>query len=63
MRQLGRLEVTMNGGKCGRHTADGNPPNKDIKKPKKGEINFLPENPEGMDDQTWKEFVRSLSMK
>ncbi|KTF79519.1 hypothetical protein cypCar_00042888 [Cyprinus carpio] len=58
MRQLGRLEVTMNGGKCGRHTADGNPPNKDIKKPKKGEINFLPENPEGMDDQTWKEFVR-----
>ncbi|XP_028970228.2 sterile alpha motif domain-containing protein 3 [Esox lucius] len=51
MRLLGRLEVTVNGGKRGRHTTDGNPPNKDIKKPKKGEINFLPENPEGMDDQ------------
>lgn len=50
--QLGRLEVTVNGGKRGRHTTDGNPPNKDIKKKKKGELNFLPGNPVfGMDDQ------------
>ncbi|KAF3837554.1 hypothetical protein F7725_005018 [Dissostichus mawsoni] len=28
----------------------GLPPHKDIKRPRKGEINFLPENPEGMDD-------------
>ncbi|MCI4379281.1 hypothetical protein PGIGA_G00226140, partial [Pangasianodon gigas] len=38
MRQLGRLEVTVNAGKRGRHTTIGNPPNKDIKKPRKGEI-------------------------
>ncbi|XP_073718053.1 uncharacterized protein [Misgurnus anguillicaudatus] len=51
MRQQGRIEVTVNAGKRGRDTTIGNPPNKDIKKPRKGEINFLPENPEGMDDQ------------
>ncbi|RXN31607.1 sterile alpha motif domain-containing 3-like protein [Labeo rohita] len=50
MRKLGRLEVSINAGKRGRHTTTGDPPNKDIKKPRKGEINFLPENPEGMDD-------------
>ncbi|KAI9531412.1 hypothetical protein NQZ68_041623 [Dissostichus eleginoides] len=50
MRLLGRREVTVNGGKRGRFTTDGLPPHKDIKRPRKGEINFLPENPEGMDD-------------
>ncbi|RXN38661.1 sterile alpha motif domain-containing 3-like protein [Labeo rohita] len=52
MRKLGRLEVSINAGKHGRHTTTGDPPNKDIKKPRKGEINFLPENPEGMDDHS-----------
>ncbi|KAL0195136.1 hypothetical protein M9458_008708 [Cirrhinus mrigala] len=52
MRKLGRLEVSINAGKRGRHTTTGDPPNKDIKKPRKGEINFLPENPEGMDDHS-----------
>ncbi|GAA6098442.1 sterile alpha motif domain-containing protein 3 [Tachysurus ichikawai] len=42
--RLGQHEVTVNGGKHRRHVKDGNPPNKDIKKPKKGEINFLHEN-------------------
>lgn len=50
MRQLGRLDVTVNGGKRGRYTTNGDPPNKGIKKPRKGEINFLPEYPEGLDD-------------
>lgn len=50
MRQLGRLDVTVNGGKRERYTINGDPPNKDIKKPRKGEINFLPDYPEGMDD-------------
>lgn len=50
MRQLGRVDVTVNSGKRGRHSTNGDPPNKDIKKPRKGEINFLPEYPEGMDD-------------
>lgn len=50
MRQLGRVDVTVNSGKRGRYTTNGNPPNKKIKKARKGEINFLPEYPEGMDD-------------
>lgn len=50
MHQLGRVDVTVNSGKRGRHTTNGDPPNKNIKKARKGEINFLPEYPEGMDD-------------
>ncbi|XP_049329573.1 uncharacterized protein LOC125801118 isoform X1 [Astyanax mexicanus] len=50
MRQLGRLDVSVNAGKRGRQTTNGDPPNKDIKKPRKGEINYLPDYPEGMDD-------------
>ncbi|KAI5105026.1 hypothetical protein C0J45_4698 [Silurus meridionalis] len=51
MRQLGRLDVTVNGGKRGSDTTNGEPPKTQIKKPKKGEINFLPDFPEGMNDQ------------
>ncbi|KAK0144232.1 hypothetical protein N1851_017408 [Merluccius polli] len=50
LRKMGRLDVSVNGGKRGRHTTGGDPPSKDIKKPKKGEINFLPDYPEGMED-------------
>ncbi|GAA6219745.1 uncharacterized protein LOC110972297 [Lates japonicus] len=46
MRRLGRPDVTVNGGK---NYADGEPSRKNIKKPRKGEINYLPEFPEGMD--------------
>lgn len=62
MRKLGRLEVSITAGKRGRHTTTSDPPNKDIKKPRKGEIHFLPENPEGMDDQGVRE-VLSNEMK
>ncbi|XP_076849675.1 sterile alpha motif domain-containing protein 3-like [Brachyhypopomus gauderio] len=55
MRQLGRLDVSVNGGKRGRYSTSGDPPNKAIKKPKKGEINFLPNYPEGMDDHNLEE--------
>ncbi|XP_053296317.1 sterile alpha motif domain-containing protein 3 [Pleuronectes platessa] len=55
MRQLGRLDVTVNGGKRGRYSTDRDPPNKGIKKPRKGEINFLPEYPEGKDDHILEE--------
>ncbi|XP_070399908.1 uncharacterized protein [Nothobranchius furzeri] len=55
MRQLGRADVAVNGGKRGRYSASFDPPNKDIKKPKKGEINFLPDYPEGMDDRNLEE--------
>lgn len=50
MCQLDRVDVTVNSGEHGRHTTIGDPPNKDIQKPRKGEIHFLPEYPEGMDD-------------
>lgn len=50
MCQLDRVDVTVNSGEHGRHTTIGDPPNKDIQKPRKGKIHFLPEYPEGMDD-------------
>lgn len=50
MCKLGRLDVTVNSGKRGRYSTNGDPPNKDIKKPRKGEIHFLPQYPEGLDD-------------
>lgn len=37
MCNLGRLDVTVNSGKRGRYSTNGDPPNKDIEKPKKGE--------------------------
>lgn len=48
LRKMGRLDVSVNGGKRGRHTPDGDHPSKDLKRPKKGELNFLPDYPEGM---------------
>lgn len=49
MRQLGWPDVTVNGGKLGKNNADGEPSRKNIKKPRKGEVNYLPDFPEGMD--------------
>lgn len=49
MRQLGWPDVTVNSGKRGKPNADGEPSDKNIKKPRKGEVNFLPEFPNGMD--------------
>lgn len=49
MRLLGRPDVTVNGGKRGKNNADGEPSHKNIKKPRKGEVNYLPDFPEGMD--------------
>lgn len=48
--RLGRLDVTVNSGKRGRYSTNGDPPNKDTKKPRKGEINVLSQYPEGLDD-------------
>ncbi|XP_023815492.1 uncharacterized protein LOC110014540 isoform X1 [Oryzias latipes] len=55
MRQIGRVDVTVNGGKRGRYTANADPSHKGIKKPRKGELNFLPEYPEGRDDHNLEE--------
>ncbi|MEQ2174945.1 hypothetical protein GOODEAATRI_012982, partial [Goodea atripinnis] len=52
MRRLGHCDVTVNGGKHGKHSPCGDPPNKRIKKPKRGEINYLPDYPDGQDDST-----------
>uniref|UniRef100_A0A3B4X9P7 PB1 domain-containing protein n=1 Tax=Seriola lalandi dorsalis TaxID=1841481 RepID=A0A3B4X9P7_SERLL len=48
-RQSGCLDVAVNAGKRGRHSAEGQPANKRIKKAKKGEINYLPNFPDGFD--------------
>ncbi|XP_039892718.1 uncharacterized protein LOC120736559 [Simochromis diagramma] len=49
MRKLGHPDVTVNAGKRGKCNSDGEPPHKNIKKPRKGEVNYLPDFPEGMD--------------
>lgn len=41
----------MNGGKHGKHSPCGDPPNKRIKKPKR-EVNYLPDYPDGQDDSS-----------
>lgn len=41
-------------------STDGNPPHKNIKNAKKGEINFLPDYPEGMDNQNLKMICHGL---
>lgn len=51
MCQCGWLDVTVSGGKRGRHSTSGDSPKKGIKKPRKGEINFLAGYPEGMEEQ------------
>ena len=52
MRQRGHRDVTVNGGKHGKHSPCGDPPNKRIKKPKRGEVNYLPDYPDGQDDSS-----------
>ncbi|XP_042599713.1 uncharacterized protein LOC109062712 isoform X2 [Cyprinus carpio] len=47
MRNLGYPDVTINGGRRGMNNPEGIPSRKRIKKPKKCEINFLPNFPEG----------------
>lgn len=54
MCQLGQLDVALNG-KRGGYSTSGDPPNKAIKKPKKEEINLMPNYPEGMDDHNLEE--------
>ncbi|XP_062846517.1 uncharacterized protein LOC134307500 [Trichomycterus rosablanca] len=48
-RRSGCLDVAVNAGKRGGHSAEGEPANKNIKKAKKGELNYLPNYPEGFD--------------
>lgn len=43
----GHEDVIENVGKRGRYSTGGDPPNKNIKKPKKGEVNYLPDFPDG----------------
>ncbi|XDV31329.1 hypothetical protein PO909_034038 [Leuciscus waleckii] len=49
LRQSGCLDVVVNAGKRGGHSTPGEPANKNIKKAKKGELNYLPIFPDGCD--------------
>lgn len=49
MRSLGHTDVMVNAGKRGRYSTSSDPPNKNIKKPKKGEVNYLPNIPSDQD--------------
>ena len=59
-RQSGCLDVAVNAGKRGRHSAEGQPANKRIKKAKKGEINYLPNFPDGFDQAALEEACKDL---
>ncbi|RXN30823.1 sterile alpha motif domain-containing 3-like isoform X1 [Labeo rohita] len=58
-RQSGCRDVAVNAGKRGGHSSPGEPANKNIKKAKKGELNFLPNFPDGF-DQTGLEDARKI---
>lgn len=45
-------DVTVNSGKHGKHSLCGDPPKKRIKKPRRGEMNYLPDYPDGQDDSS-----------
>lgn len=45
-----RMGSSVNSGKQGKYTTDSDPPNKDIKNSRKGQIHFLHDYPEGMDN-------------
>ncbi|XP_060929384.1 uncharacterized protein LOC133003615 isoform X2 [Limanda limanda] len=51
-RRSGCLDVAVNAGKRGAHSAEGEPAKKNIKKAKKGELNYLPNFPEGFDQSS-----------
>lgn len=59
MRALGHKYVIVNAWKRGRYSAGGDPPNKNIKNPRKGEANYLPDFPDGHDATTL-EMIRQL---
>nr|XP_023674297.1 uncharacterized protein LOC111847394 [Paramormyrops kingsleyae] len=59
LRQSGCLDVVVNAGKRTCHSTPGEPANKTLKKAKKGELNYMPNFPEGI-DQTGLEYAREV---
>lgn len=55
MCQLGHRDVTVNGGKHGKHSLCGDPLNKRIKKPRRREVNYLTDYPDGQDDSSFED--------
>ncbi|KAJ8349285.1 hypothetical protein SKAU_G00244150 [Synaphobranchus kaupii] len=49
LRRAGLPEVAVNGGKRSRSSPDGEPSRANIKRPRRAEINFLPNYPQGLD--------------
>ncbi|XP_030580944.1 uncharacterized protein LOC115777240 [Archocentrus centrarchus] len=62
-RRSGCLDVAVNAGKRGGHSTEGEPANKNIKKAKKGEINFLPNFPEGFNQVARKDLVNEMQKR
>lgn len=60
MRALGHEDVKVNAGKRGRNTPNGEPPHKNIKKPKKGEVNYLPNIPDGHNNTSLEDARKQL---
>ncbi|KAF6727052.1 Sterile alpha motif domain-containing protein 3 [Oryzias melastigma] len=58
-RKSGCLDVSVNAGKRGKHSA-GQPANKNIKKAKKGELNYLPNLPHGLNESNLEDARKEL---
>uniref|UniRef100_A0AAR2LEI7 PB1 domain-containing protein n=1 Tax=Pygocentrus nattereri TaxID=42514 RepID=A0AAR2LEI7_PYGNA len=67
MRALGHEDVKVNAEKRGRNNPNGEPAHKNIKKPKKGEVNYLPNIPDGHNNTSLedarKQFVDKMKKK
>lgn len=61
MRRAGCQEVTVNAGKRSRSDPDSEPSHSNIKKPKRAEVNFLPNFPQGEDPSSLEQLRQTIA--
>lgn len=60
MKSLGHTDIMVNAGKRGRHSTSSDPPIKNIKKPRKVEVTYLSDLPDGQDASSLEIFRQQL---
>ncbi|XP_076145718.1 uncharacterized protein LOC143127899 [Alosa pseudoharengus] len=60
LKQAGCLEVTVNAGKRSKNNPERQPPHSKIKKPRRAEVNFLPNYPRGEDGSTLEQLRQEI---
>lgn len=61
MRRSGCLEVTVNAGRRSRSNPDNEPSHSNIKRPKRAEVNFLPNFPQGTDPSSLEQLRQTIA--